>query len=51
MEYVIGPVVALLIGLKYSHYTGKKNEEAIKAFKNSCNTTTAAVIDLTERVD
>lgn len=51
MEYVIGPVVALLIGLKYSHYTGKKNEEAIKAFKNSCNTTTEAVIDLTERVD
>lgn len=51
MEYVVGPVIALLIGLKFTHYTGKKNEEAINAFKSSCDNTTEVVIGLTTRVD
>ena len=51
MEYVIGPVVAMLIGLKFTHYTGKKHQVALEALKSSCDSTTEAVINLTARVE
>ena len=51
MEYVIGPVLALLIGLKFTHHTGKKNQAALEALKSSNETTTEAVINLTARLE
>ena len=51
MEYVIGPVLALLIGLKFTHHTGKKNQEALEALKSANEATTEAVIKLTTRVE
>ena len=51
MEYVIGPVLGMLIGLKFTHYTGKKNQAALEALKASCDSTTEAVINLTTRVE
>ena len=51
MEYVIGPVLGLLIGLKFTHHTGKKNQEALAALKSSSEATTEAVINLTTRLE
>ena len=51
MEYVIGPVLALLIGLKFTHHTGKKNQAALEALKSSNEATTEAVVNLTTRVE
>ena len=31
MEYVVGPVIALLLGMKFTAYTTKKTEERITA--------------------
>ena len=30
MEYVIGPVLALLIGMKFTHYTSKRTERKLE---------------------
>ena len=30
MEYVVGPVIALLLGMKFTHYSAEKNAKAIK---------------------
>ena len=31
MEYVVGPVIALLLGMKFTAFTAKKTEERIAA--------------------
>jgi hypothetical protein len=31
LEYIIGPVLALLLGMKFTHYTNTKVEESLKA--------------------
>lgn len=50
MEYVIGPVLALLLGLKYSHYTGNKNKELIDALKSKVENTEEVAISLSSRM-
>ena len=30
MEYVIGPVLALLIGMKFTHYTSKRTDKKVE---------------------
>lgn len=50
MEYVIGPVLALLLGLKYSHYTGNKNKELIDALKAKVENTEEVAISLSSRM-
>ena len=33
MEYVVGPVLALLISMKFTAYTGAKKDEQIKSLQ------------------
>ena len=44
MEYVIGPVLALLVSMKFTAYKAKKTEEAIE-------TANKELIVLTNRMD
>ena len=51
MEYVVGPILALLIGMKFTHYTAEKQKaEITQAIENKAVETMTEVSQQTLKV-
>ena len=48
MEYVVGPILALLVGMKFSVYKTKKAEDSLKSLEAKVETIVAR-IDQTDK--
>ena len=48
MEYVVGPILALLVGMKFSVYKAKKAEDSLKSLEAKVETIVAR-IDQTDK--
>ena len=51
MEYVIGPVVALLISLPFTHYTGKKSKKEIVELSTRLQTTEGVLLEKSAEIE